>query len=135
MYKDIECNKKESPDLFKAQLFALTGVLPERQKVSYCTFDLLTVCFYIALDFILTTLYSVKVMVKGKTLGDSWDTFPVTNNATILMMGSKEEAIPTGPSETVKFMEDMNEAEIATAVRYLTLQYESLNSSNVVTII
>lgn len=37
MYKDIECNKNESPDLFKAQLFALTGVLPERQKVNDCT--------------------------------------------------------------------------------------------------
>lgn len=55
-------------------------------------------------------------MVKGKTLGDSWDGFPLTNKATILMMGSKEEAIPAGPSVPTKFMEDMNEAEIASAV-------------------
>lgn len=62
----------------------------------------------------------MKVMVKGKTLGDSWDGFPITNNATILMMGSKEENIPTGPSEKVKFMEDMNDAEIANAVKAIS---------------
>lgn len=66
--------------------------------------------------------------MKGKTLGDSWDTFPVTNNATILMMGSKEEVIPKGPSDVqVKFVEDMNEAEIATAVRYLKSQCSHFN--------
>lgn len=32
-YPDIEVNTDESPILFKAQLFALTGVQPERQKV------------------------------------------------------------------------------------------------------
>jgi ubiquitin carboxyl-terminal hydrolase 14 len=32
-YKDVDVNTDEDPMLFKAQLFALTGVLPERQKV------------------------------------------------------------------------------------------------------
>lgn len=32
-YPDIEVNTDEPPMLFKAQLFALTGVQPERQKV------------------------------------------------------------------------------------------------------
>lgn len=32
-YPDIEANTDEPPMLFKAQLFALTGVQPERQKV------------------------------------------------------------------------------------------------------
>lgn len=32
-YPDIEVNTDESPVVFKAQLYALTGVLPERQKV------------------------------------------------------------------------------------------------------
>lgn len=32
-YPDIELNTEEPPMLFKAQLFALTGVQPERQKV------------------------------------------------------------------------------------------------------
>lgn len=32
-YPDIEVNTEEPPILFKAQLFTLTGVQPERQKV------------------------------------------------------------------------------------------------------
>jgi ubiquitin carboxyl-terminal hydrolase 14 len=32
-YPDIEVNTDEDPLVFKAQLFALTGVQPERQKV------------------------------------------------------------------------------------------------------
>lgn len=32
-YSDIELNTDEDPLVFKAQLFALTGVQPERQKV------------------------------------------------------------------------------------------------------
>lgn len=32
-YKDLECNTEEPPLVFKAQLFALTGVEPNRQKV------------------------------------------------------------------------------------------------------
>lgn len=47
-YPDIEVNTDEPPMLFKAQLFALTGVQPERQKV----------------------------MIKGVTLKDTdWDNF------------------------------------------------------------
>lgn len=32
-YQDVEVDTDEAPLLFKAQLFALTGVQPERQKV------------------------------------------------------------------------------------------------------
>ena len=32
-FKDIECNSDEPPELLKAQLFALSGVQPDRQKV------------------------------------------------------------------------------------------------------
>ena len=32
-YPDVELNTDEDPLVFKAQLFALTGVQPERQKV------------------------------------------------------------------------------------------------------
>jgi hypothetical protein len=32
-YSDIELNTDEDPLVFKAQLFALTGVQPERQKI------------------------------------------------------------------------------------------------------
>lgn len=33
MYPEIDVNTDEEPILFKAQLFALTGVQPERQKI------------------------------------------------------------------------------------------------------
>lgn len=49
-FSDVELNTDEEPVLFKAQLFALTGVQPDRQKV----------------------------MCKGKTISDSsWDGFPI----------------------------------------------------------
>lgn len=33
LFSNVEVNTEEEPILFKAQLFALTGVQPERQKV------------------------------------------------------------------------------------------------------
>lgn len=33
LFNNVEVNTDEEPILFKAQLFALTGVQPERQKV------------------------------------------------------------------------------------------------------
>lgn len=33
MFPDVEVNTDDDPVLFKAQIFALTGVQPERQKV------------------------------------------------------------------------------------------------------
>lgn len=33
LFSNVEVNTEEEPMLFKAQLFALTGVQPERQKV------------------------------------------------------------------------------------------------------
>ena len=35
---------------------------------------------------------------------------------TLLLMGSKEEDIPTKPTETVKFVEDMDESELQSAM-------------------
>ena len=32
-YDDVELNTEESPEVFKMQLFSLTGVPPDRQKV------------------------------------------------------------------------------------------------------
>lgn len=37
-------------------------------------------------------------------------------NALVLVMGSKEEDVPAAPVEQTRFVEDMNEAELATAV-------------------
>ncbi|XP_047031067.1 ubiquitin carboxyl-terminal hydrolase 14 [Helicoverpa zea] len=89
MYPGVEVNTDDDPVVFKAQIFALTGVQPERQKV---------VC-------------------KGVTLrDDSWANFKLTNNALVLVMGSKEEDVPAAPVEQTRFVEDMNESELATAL-------------------
>ncbi|PNF27076.1 Ubiquitin carboxyl-terminal hydrolase 14 [Cryptotermes secundus] len=88
-YPDIEVNTDEDPLVFKAQLFALTGVQPERQKV----------------------------MLKGTTLKDSdWGDIKLKDGVTVLMMGSKEEDVPTEPLEKPLFVEDMNEGELASAL-------------------
>ena len=46
-YSDIELDTSETPELFKAQVMALTGVEPDRQKI----------------------------MLKGSTLKDDWASF------------------------------------------------------------
>ncbi|KAF7995458.1 hypothetical protein HCN44_006565 [Aphidius gifuensis] len=89
MFPNVEVNTDEEPMLFKAQLYALTGVQPERQKV----------------------------MVKGMTLrDDDWGALKLKDGATVLMMGSKEEDVPVEPTVKPIFMEDMNESELATAL-------------------
>nr|CDJ80236.1 Ubiquitin and Peptidase C19 domain containing protein [Haemonchus contortus] len=61
----------EPPLVFKSQLFALTGVPPDRQKV----------------------------VVKGKTLGDeSWTGITIAEGAMIMMMGSAD-AVPAPPKQ------------------------------------
>ncbi|CAK1584301.1 unnamed protein product [Parnassius mnemosyne] len=89
MFPGVEVNTEDDPVVFKAQIFALTGVQPDRQKV---------VC-------------------KGVTLrDDSWGNFKLTDNALVLVMGSKEEDVPAAPIEQTRFVEDMNESELATAL-------------------
>lgn len=56
-FPDIEVNTDEDPMLFKAQLFALTGVRPDRQKV----------------------------MCKGVALKDTdWGKMPIKNVSTVI---------------------------------------------------
>lgn len=89
IYPDVEANTDEDPLVFKAQLFALTGVQPSRQKV----------------------------MLKGTTLKDlDWGNIKLKDGVTVLMMGSKEEDVPTEPMEKPLFVEDMNESELASAL-------------------
>uniref|UniRef100_A0AAZ3RR38 Ubiquitin carboxyl-terminal hydrolase n=1 Tax=Oncorhynchus tshawytscha TaxID=74940 RepID=A0AAZ3RR38_ONCTS len=84
----IELNTEEPPMVFKAQLFALTGVQPERQKV----------------------------MVKGGTLkDDDWGNIKLKNGMTLLMMGSAE-ALPEEPAVRPMFVEDMTEDQLASAM-------------------
>lgn len=86
---DVDVDTDEEPLLFKAQLYELTGVQTDRQKV----------------------------MSKGITLrNDEWDKFKVSNGSLILLMGSKEEDSMKEPSVKVKFVEDMNESEKAVSL-------------------
>jgi len=88
IFSDVEVCTDEEPMVFKAQLFALTGVQPERQKI----------------------------MLKGAILGDtSWDKVKLRDNAMVLMMGTKDEDMPTQPVEKTKFIEDMDDRELSKA--------------------
>ncbi len=89
LYKDIEVCTSEPPVVFKAQLFALTNVAPERQKI----------------------------MFKGQSLGDeSWSNFDkhLKDNVTLMMMGSCDP-IPqiTTQQTNAVFLEDLNEQQLA----------------------
>jgi hypothetical protein len=78
------------PAVLKAQLFSLTNVPTERQKI----------------------------MVKGQTIGDdTWGKVNLTNGLTLLMMGSADP-VPELPTEKVKFLEDMTEAQLARHLQY-----------------
>ncbi|CAB1444362.1 unnamed protein product [Pleuronectes platessa] len=84
----VELNTEEPPMVFKAQLFALTGVQPDRQKV----------------------------MVKGGTLkDDEWGNIKLKSGMTLLMMGSAE-ALPEEPAVRPMFVEDMTEEQLASAM-------------------
>ncbi|XP_016109125.1 ubiquitin carboxyl-terminal hydrolase 14-like [Sinocyclocheilus grahami] len=84
----VELNTEEPPMVFKAQLFALTGVQPERQKV----------------------------MMKGGTLkDDEWGNIKLKNGMTLLMMGSAD-ALPEEPVVRPMFVEDMTEEQLASAM-------------------
>uniref|UniRef100_A0A6I8R2Y9 Ubiquitin carboxyl-terminal hydrolase n=1 Tax=Xenopus tropicalis TaxID=8364 RepID=A0A6I8R2Y9_XENTR len=87
-FDNVELNTDEPPMVFKAQLFALTGVQPDRQKV----------------------------MVKGGTLkDDDWGTLKIKSGMTLLMMGSAE-ALPEEPAVRPVFVEDMTEEQLASAM-------------------
>ena len=88
IFKDVEVNTDEEPMVFKAQLFALTGVQPERQKV----------------------------MLKGAILDQSWEKVRVKDGIMMLMMGTKDEDMPSQPIEKTKFVEDMDEKELSRAM-------------------
>ncbi|UJR16337.1 hypothetical protein I4U23_003243 [Adineta vaga] len=90
VFKDIEVDTSLPPAVLKAQLFSITNVPSERQKI----------------------------MVKGQTIGDeTWGKVTLTNGLTLLMMGSADP-IPEIPTEKVKFLEDMTEAQLARHMQY-----------------
>eukprot|EP01117_Protostelium_nocturnum_P003903 TRINITY_DN1516_c0_g1_i1.p1 TRINITY_DN1516_c0_g1~~TRINITY_DN1516_c0_g1_i1.p1 ORF type:complete len:490 (-),score=177.51 TRINITY_DN1516_c0_g1_i1:96-1565(-) len=82
-FDDIEIDVNEPPSIFKAQLYTLTGVLPERQKI----------------------------MVKGGMLKDDgdWNKLGIKDGHTFMLIGSAETDIPKEPVERPKFLEDLTE--------------------------
>ncbi|XP_031552451.1 ubiquitin carboxyl-terminal hydrolase 14-like [Actinia tenebrosa] len=86
-FENVELNTDEPTEVFKAQLFALSSVPPERQKV----------------------------MLKGAVLkDDSWESFKLKNGVTLMMMGSAGE-IPQAPQKKTMFVEDMTDSQLASA--------------------
>ncbi|KAK7101177.1 ubiquitin carboxyl-terminal hydrolase 14-like [Littorina saxatilis] len=87
-YDDLELNTDEPPLVFKAQLFAMSGVHPERQKL----------------------------MIKGAVIkDDEWGSVKLKDGMTLLLMGSAGE-LPQEPADKPVFMEDMSEQQLASAM-------------------
>ncbi|KAF9919144.1 Ubiquitin carboxyl-terminal hydrolase 14 [Lobosporangium transversale] len=88
-FDDLELNLDEPGLVFKAQLFALTGVEPDRQKI----------------------------IVKGGTLKDDADMnkLGLKNGHTFMMMGTAGE-LPKAPEKKILFAEDMTEATLNKAM-------------------
>lgn len=89
-FGDVEMNMSEPPLVFKAQLFALSGVQPERQKI----------------------------MVKGQIINDNdWSNVSahIKNGVTLMMMGSADK-LPEAPAKPTQFLEDLSEDQIAAAL-------------------
>ncbi|KAI4331266.1 hypothetical protein MLD38_029467 [Melastoma candidum] len=89
VFPDVEIDTSQTPYLFKCQLYDLTGVPPERQKI----------------------------MVKGGLLKDDadWKTVGVKEGQKLMMMGTADEIVKA-PEKGPVFMEDLPEEEQAVAV-------------------
>ena len=104
---EVELDPNSTGEIFKSQLYSLTGVEPERQKI----------------------------LVKGGQLKDDTDmsTLKAKAGQTFMMMGTP--AIGDGadvvqrPKETVKFVEDMTEAEAAKAEGALPAGLQNLGNT------
>jgi len=85
-FSDIEVDLSEPPLVFKSQLFALTSVPPDRQKV----------------------------MIKGALLkDDEWGKAVPKEGSTVMLMGSAEVQVVEAPKDAPVFVEDLPEAEQA----------------------
>ncbi|KAL8466102.1 hypothetical protein ACS0TY_035277 [Phlomoides rotata] len=89
LFSNVEVDTTQSPYLFKCQLYDLTGVPPERQKI----------------------------MVKGSLLKDDadWSKVGVKEGQKLMMMGTADEIVKA-PEKSPVFAEDMPEEEQAVAV-------------------
>lgn len=84
LFSDVEVDLNDSPLVFKSQLFALTGVPPDR----------------------------MKVMIKGALLkDDEWGKAAPKDGATIMVMGSADAKPVEPPKDLPKFVEDLPESQ------------------------
>lgn len=84
---DVEVNAGDAFELFQAQLYSLSGVPPERQKI----------------------------ILKGKAIKSTADMAALTEGAKLMLMGSAD-SLPQAPTKAVVFEEDltaMQRAKIA----------------------
>jgi hypothetical protein len=96
LFKDIEIDTAQPPLVFKVQLFTLTGVPPERQKI----------------------------MVKGGMLKDDgdWDKLALKPGQRLMMMGTADK-VPEAPKDTPVFVEDLPEDEQDTTGGWLSTHH------------
>ncbi|CAH1422750.1 unnamed protein product [Lactuca virosa] len=89
LYPAVEIDTTQPPYVFKCQLYDLTGVPPERQKI----------------------------MMKGGLLKDDsdWSKLGVKEGQKLMMMGTADEIVKA-PEKGPVFMEDLPEEELAVAV-------------------
>lgn len=89
VFSAVEIDTSQPPYVFKCQLYDLTGVPPERQKI----------------------------MVKGGLLKDDadWSTLGVKEGQRLMMMGTADEIIKA-PEKSTVFVEDLPEEEQVVAV-------------------
>eukprot|EP00455_Lapot_gusevi_P048395 TRINITY_DN667_c0_g2_i2.p1 TRINITY_DN667_c0_g2~~TRINITY_DN667_c0_g2_i2.p1 ORF type:complete len:481 (-),score=190.35 TRINITY_DN667_c0_g2_i2:230-1672(-) len=83
-YENVEVQPIEGIDMFKAQIFALTSVPVERQKI----------------------------LAKGKQLKEDTDLLKLRNGDILMLMGSSE-VLRDGPSQPIVFEEDMTDSQKA----------------------
>ncbi|KAJ2632828.1 deubiquitinating enzyme, partial [Coemansia sp. RSA 1694] len=86
---EVDVDTAQAGEVFKMQLYSLTGVEPDRQKI----------------------------LVKGGQLKDDTDMagLGLKEGQLLMMMGTAGE-LPKAPLQPVKFMEDMTENEVAQAL-------------------
>ncbi len=105
---DVELEPNTTGDLFKSQLYSLTGVEPERQKI----------------------------LVKGKQLKDDMNlsTLGLKAGHNFMMMGTPSSdgaaaAVVRPPKDAVRFVEDMTEAEAAKAAGAMPSGLQNLGNT------
>ncbi|PIA64444.1 hypothetical protein AQUCO_00100136v1 [Aquilegia coerulea] len=101
VFPAVEIDTSQPPLVFKCQLYDLTGVPPERQKI----------------------------MVKGGLLKDDadWSTIGLKEGQKLMMMGTADEVLKA-PEKAIVFMEDLPEAEQAVAVGHTAGLYNLGNT-------